>query len=80
MLTVTGVMLKHYCETGMMLREWDLQRRVLSESGLSVRDKVRMAINRLAHVHRKDPDRARFLEAWRETPPSGRRSASEPRA
>ena len=62
MLSMLNAMLRHYCETNEMLSPSELQKMVLAEQRLSVRDKALMGLNRLAISNMKDKDRSRFMK------------------
>ena len=64
MLSIINSMLQHYCETGTMLTFADLQKRILSERGLSTMDKIRMGLNSMAIAKMKDKDRGRFMRKF----------------
>lgn len=64
MLSIINAMLQHYCETGEMLTFAGLQKVVLSERGLSVKDKIFMGLNRMVMSKMKDNDRGRFMRKF----------------
>jgi len=66
MLELISLMLKTYCETGRMISSLDLQKAVSAERGLSLREKVHLAMNRLAMLRMRDQDRARFMRQFRD--------------
>jgi hypothetical protein len=65
MLELIGLMLKTYCETGRMISFLELQKAVSAVRGLSLAQKLRMAMNRLMMLHMKDQDRARFMRRFK---------------
>ncbi len=65
MLDLIGLMLKTYCETGRMISFLELQKAVSAVRGLSLAQKLRMAMNRLMMLHMKDQDRARFMRRFK---------------
>ncbi len=62
MLSMLNAMLRHYCETNEMLSPSELQKMILAEQRLPVRDKILMGLNRLAVSNMKDKDRGRFMK------------------
>jgi hypothetical protein len=65
MLELIGLMLKTYCETGRMISFLKLQQAVSAERGLTLAEKLRLAMNRLIMLHMTDQDRERFMRQFR---------------
>jgi hypothetical protein len=64
MLSMLNAMLQHYCESGEMLSFPALQKIILSEERLSLWDKVRLGLNRIAVSRMKDSNRGRFMREF----------------
>lgn len=64
MLTIIIAMLKHYCETGSMITLPSLQKVILSDQRLTLKDKFIMGLNRRAFSRMKDRNRGRFMRKF----------------
>ena len=60
MLSILGLMLKHYCENGEKVKTFEIMKLASQAEGLTTKDRIRSLLNKLVRMVIQDEDRKKF--------------------